>query len=363
MRQNTCIFATQTHTPIRPNFNLIQTYTPLFAICLRAFAFIAVTEQLYSLSWTQSSESHTKFASIVSLLYVFFDHYWFFENDFNFVVVFLYPILAMVMFKHLYNSNSTTPDCTSNTYIISTLLIDIVWSVLSNLYTVNMSMHFFQKSQVFIVFSLFLCCLHIFSTCFFGSTMEFFLRAFLFYACNFFVYQSPYLIDPNIKPDCRNGDSSKDDKLEKFNGAESIKESRLCFYVSIHILFVNFYVMLGSILALIAIAWNFCNFSSSDKRTTYHLPTTSPSASIPPLYQIQDPINTHNTAGISMHREHRELAAPPNTNIMITQRDTQQPLPPATVATPPENKENNSPEQATDDIMEIFRKAKMNSHI
>ena len=145
MRQNTCIFATQTPTnspKLQFDSNLYTAFRNMPAcICVHCCDGTAIL-----LSWTQSSESHTKFASIVSLLYVFFD-YWFFENDFNFVVVFLYPILAMVMFKHLYNSNSTTR-LYPNTYIISTLLIDIVWSVLSNLYTVNMSMHFSEISSL-----------------------------------------------------------------------------------------------------------------------------------------------------------------------------------------------------------------------
>lgn len=221
----------------RPNFNLIQTYIPVLVICLRGAAFLVGHEQLVRLMLPAEGAAgylSLKSLCVVSFLAVFLDQFCFMDDRFNAQALFLYPLLAMVLLRRAFDAGCLeTRDCTQASYFVVTIVLDVFWSVVSNLYVVNTSMHFFKQVRLYMAASMTLCALHVVTTCFAGNLWEWVLRMVAFYVCVFLMQHLP--ASTARREDCEN------------------ERTEVAFFVSLHLLFVHVYVLLGSVVALVGI--------------------------------------------------------------------------------------------------------------
>lgn len=222
------------HSSPRTNFNLIQTYIPLFLCIARGIVFIFVFKQLTIVDVSFRS------VIVLSFLSVFVDHYMFMLDTFNQNVGYLYCVFAALILDEFIR-RVNPKECEKTSYVLTTIVVDIVWAFVSNLFLLNLSLNFFTTTRPYSMISIFLFGLHAVMMCFTGETWQFMCRLLPFYLCAFLIYHVSALTD--FKTDKENRNQNRD-------------HYQLGLYVSLHFLFVQDYVLLGSIFVSTVVFWH-----------------------------------------------------------------------------------------------------------
>ena len=211
---------------------MIQTYSPLLLVCIRAVVFCVVFENIGLVVHSFRT------VCFVTFFIVFLDQYVFIADNFNQKIMFLYPVHMMLVLDKLV-IHTRPPECADFAHIVSTFVTDILWAILSNVFVLNVSMNFINKPRVFTAMSIFLLCIHTITHCSTNEWWLMFVRIVVFYLCNFLMYHAPAFV-----------------REDRDNNEEHEAKCCLCFYVSLHILFVHVYVLMGSVVALFGVFWH-----------------------------------------------------------------------------------------------------------
>lgn len=189
---------------------------------------------------------------LIIFFVAFVDNYVFINDHFNDAVFYLYPIVLSILGKRSYNDPSFYRDtCLSTPRFIVSITVDLVWSLLSNLYVYNIFFPILNQDRVLPLLSVFILCVHMVSSCFNIVFFEFFIRSFFFYSICMVVYHSPFFVE------MINGHRHHRGQQEHQNMiTSSTFDKRQPLYTCLHILFVNNFVMVLSIFCLLFIYFN-----------------------------------------------------------------------------------------------------------
>ena len=144
----------------------------------------------------------------------------------------MYPIFAMLLFSEMIRSLEPQAECNEFSFIFVSFIVDIFWSLISNVFILNATLKFLKHTQIISLVCVVLFALHSLTVCAADEPWIFTLRAILFYVCNFLIFNAP--IEDNMIG----------------------KDRDLVIFVSLHLLFVHPYVIIGSTLALAGLFWH-----------------------------------------------------------------------------------------------------------
>ena len=179
------------------------------------------------------------------------------NSSFGSAVMHIVPIAGMIAIQRAYDTPCTiSAPCASNTQLTTSLVIDLAWSILSNLYVINFIARIIRKRAHHSLHFTILFGLHIITTCNPHQPAEFIIRIPLFYVTAAVVHFAPsvLVIDEPMQP----------------------PHVSLC--VSLHLLFVNPYIATASFLAFVGlfIRIYFPNFIISKENNKRSTPTLAP---------------------------------------------------------------------------------------
>lgn len=218
-----------------PDFRLVSTYTPIISLVMRSWLLFVVNELLVHFFRYEKHEvfpiDHTTALKSVFMLTTMLcavDYLVFASNTLGASVMQVFPVGVMLCFKRA----PVLSACKDWSPFICSLVVDIAWALLSNLYVGNLVYRIIRKRASHTLNFFLLFCIHIISSCNEHTVADFVIRIPCFYASAAIVNFAPIFLvteTPNIPP-------------------------HMTLAVSAHLLFAQPYVAVASCLTLIGLA-------------------------------------------------------------------------------------------------------------
>ena len=243
-----------------PDFRLVSTYTPIISLVMRSWLLFTINELLVHFFRYEKQDifpidhvTALKSVFMITTMLCAVDYLVFTSNNLGASVIHVFPVAAMLCLKRA----PVISKCRDWGPFICSLIVDIAWALLSNLYVGNLIYRIIRKRAAHTLNFFLLFCIHIISSCNEHTVADFVIRIPCFYASAAIVNFAPIFLvteTPQIPP-------------------------HMTLAVSVHLLFVQPYVAVASCLTLIGLAVRIyiptaVTTKTNEKRETVQIPHT-----------------------------------------------------------------------------------------